>query len=181
MKLHKLLIRASSPFIFAAATAALVVGVALPASAATTGATFAITGGSLTLAVQPTASLTGVATGATAISGSLGLVTVTDNRGGTAAWTVTAGSSTFTGALAGAASTSTNVQYNAGTIDTSTSTGSITVTNGTETAITATASVVAPSALSGNNIATWTPALAVTMPASAIADTYSGTVTTSIS
>lgn len=142
-----------------------------------TATTFSLTGGSLTLAVQGTATLTNATTGTTAITGNLGAVSVTDERGGTANWVASGASTAFTGALVGGSS-STAVRYTGGTV---TETGTITVADGAETALTGVAaSVVAPSSLSGNNTAAWSPTLDVTMPAGALADSYSGTVTTSV-
>jgi hypothetical protein len=165
------------PIIVAATVIALVTGVALPASAADTATTFTLTGGTLALSVQGTAALTNGTSGTTAISGSLGAVSVTDDRGGTVNWNVSGASTAFTGAKAGGSS-STAVSYTGGVV---TETGTITVADGTAKTLTATAvSVVAPTAVSGNNTASWSPTLGVTMPAGALADTYSGTVTTSI-
>lgn len=165
------------PLVLAAVAGALVAGSALPASADDTATTFSITGGSLAMSVQATAALTNAASGTTAISGSLGAVSVTDNRGGTENWNVSGASTAFTGALVGGSS-STAVSYTGGVV---TETGTITVADGAATTLTGTAvSVVAPTSLSGNNTASWAPTLDVTMPAGALADDYSGTVTTSI-
>lgn len=170
MKLRK-------PLLAAATITALITGVALPASADETATTFALTGGSLALSVQATAALTNASTGTTAITGSLGTVSVTDERGGTVTWAVSASSTAFTGAIVGGSS-STAVSYTGGAVA---ETGTITVADGTATLMSTTAaSVVAPSALSGNNTASWAPTVDVTMPAGALADNYSGTVTTSI-
>lgn len=162
------------PLVIVALATAVLAGMALPASADDTDTTFTLTGGSLTLSVQATATLTDAATGSTSISGNLGAVAVTDDRGGTAEWDVSAASTAFTGALG---SSSTGVTYTGGTV---TETGTITVADGLATAIDTQASVVAPTSLSGNNTASWNPSLNVTMPAGALADDYSGTVTTSI-
>lgn len=162
------------PLVIVALATAVLAGMALPASADDTDTTFTLTGGSLTLSVQATATLTDAATGSTSISGNLGAVAVTDDRGGTAEWDVSAASTAFTGALG---SSSTGVTYTGGTV---TETGTITVADGAATAIDTQASVVAPTSLSGNNTASWNPSLNVTMPAGALADDYSGTVTTSI-
>jgi hypothetical protein len=167
--------RLRTPLVFAATATAVVIGMALPASADTTGTTFTLTGGTLTLSVAPTALLEDSTSGDTSITGNLGTVTVTDARGGTEEWTVSAASTAFTGVLG---SSSTAVGYTGGAV---TETGSITVADGTAKTLTGTAaSVVAPTVLSGNNTASWDPALAVTMPAAALADDYSATVTTSI-
>lgn len=165
------------PLAVAAVAGALVAASAVPASADDTATTFSLTGGALTLSVQSAAALTNAASGTTTINGSLGAVSVTDNRGGTANWNVSGASTAFTGAIVGGSS-STAVSYTGGTV---TETGTITVADGAATTLTTTAaSVVAPTALSGNNTAAWSPQLAVTMPAGALADSYSGTVTTSI-
>lgn len=165
------------PLAVAATVSALAIAGAMPAAADDTSTTFELTGGSLVLSVQATAALTDAATGATSIEGDLGVVSVTDERGGSDAWNVSGASTAFTGAIVDGSS-STAVDYTGGTVAT---TGDVTVADGTTTTLTGeTASVVAPSSLSGNNTAEWTPTLAVTMPAGALADTYTGVVTTSI-
>lgn len=154
-----------------------IVGLTSSASAADTATTFGLTGGSLAMTVQPTAALTGAATGVEGmvISGTLGAVSVTDARGGTTLWNVSAASSVFTGTNL---STSTAVNYTAGVVA---ETGIIVVADGAVTTLTEVpAPVVSPTSLSGNNAASWNPTLAITMPAGALAGAYSGTVTTSI-
>ena len=164
-----------TPLVLVTVAAAVLLVAAQPASAADTTTTFSLTGGTIALAVQPTATLTGAPSGTTGITGNLGAVTVTDLRGGAATWTVSAASTAFTGT---GGSSSTAVSYTGGAVA---ETGTITVADGTATTLTGDdASVIAPSALSGNNTASWAPTLAVTMPAGALAGTYSGTVTTSI-
>ena len=167
-----------TPLAIAALTVTgIVVGVSSPASAADTNTTFSLTSGDLSITVGATAALTDATTGTTTISGNLGTVAVTDERGGTANWNVSAASTAFSGAIVGGSS-STAVSYTAGVV---TETGTVTVADGTATALSTTAaSVVAPTSLSGNNTASWNPVLDVTMPAGALADTYSGVVTTSI-
>ena len=63
--------------------------------------------------MQTDATLNNAGTGATSISGQLGNVSVTDARGGTAAWSVDA---TFTAFSEGLGPDSTAVSYNAGAI-----------------------------------------------------------------
>lgn len=89
MKLRK-------PLLVGAAVTALFTGLALPAHAADTATTFTLTGGVLTLSVATDAALTDAASGTTSIGGSLGAVSVTDERGGTVAWSVTGASTAFT-------------------------------------------------------------------------------------
>jgi hypothetical protein len=162
------------PLILGASIAALLGAMALPASADDTDATFTLTGGELTLSVAATAALTDAASGTTAISGSLGPVSVTDERGGIVVWNVSAASTAFTG---DGGSSSTTVSYTGGAVA---ETGTITVADGLATVIDTVESVVSPSALSGNNTASWSPTLGVTMLPGALADDYTGTVTTSI-
>jgi len=183
-KRKKHIMRRSTTLLGSLAVAAAMIGAtALPASAAAgdTSTTFSLSGGSLSSSVQSTATLTGASTavGSTVITGPLGAVTVTDDRGGTAVWTVSAVSAVFTGALITSPSSSTAVSYTGGAVST---TGTITVISGAATTLdpTTPAAVVSPSALSGNNTASWTPTLDVTMPAGAKADTYTGIVTTSV-
>ena len=164
------------PLIVVATAATLVVGAALPAFAADTSTTFALTGGSLTLSVASTATLTDQASveAANTITGNLGVVTVTDARGGTADWTASAASTTFTGA---GLSVSDGVAYTNGVV---TESGTNTVAPVIAQSITAEAPVASATAVSGNNTASWSPTLDVSMPAGALAGDYAGTVTTSL-
>jgi hypothetical protein len=174
-----------TPLLLTVTVAALVGATAAPAFAATslpsdTTTTFDLAGGDLTLTTSGIAALGNTNAGDTTITGSLGAVEVDDARAGVDTWSVSAASTAFTGALA-TPSTSTSVTYTGGAVDTSTSTGTITVAPGGAVLLgTTPAPVVAPSAVSGSNTATWTPTLDVAMPAGAKADTYTGTVTTSI-
>ena len=166
----------SKPLIAAASAAALVVGLALPATADDTPTTFTITGGDLTLTVGASATLTDEASGvdANTITGTLGAVTVTDARGGTAGWVTSAASSTFTGV---GLSVSDDVVYTNGTV---TETGTNTVAAASGLSITSDQPVATATAVSGNNTASWDPTLDVSMPAGALAGDYAGTVTTSL-
>ena len=170
MKLRK-------PLVILATAATLVVGAALPASADDTSTTFTLTGGGLTLSVGASAALTNEASGVTAnvITGTLGVVTVTDARGGTAGWVASAASTTFTGS---GLSVSDGVAYTNGTV---TETGTNSIAAATAESLTTTAAAVATAtAVSGNNTASWNPTLDVSMPAGALAGNYAGTVTTSL-
>jgi len=159
--------------------AALMAVTALPASAAAgdTTTTFSLTGGSLSVAVAASAALTNGVSGDGSVTGQLGTTTVTDDRGGVAAWNATGASTTFTSLTS--STTSTGVSYTGGAM---TPTGTITIASGTATTLTTTpATVAAPTAVSGNNTAAWNPTLTVSLPASAITGAYTGTVTTSVS
>ncbi len=154
---------------------ALMAVAVMPASAATTDATFTLEGGSLDVTAAAGAALTNGAPGAASVSGSLGAVGVSDTRGSTAGWVMSAASSTF---VDGAGSISTGVSYNSGAA--TASTGTVTPTSAGATSITAVASVAAGTLASGNNTASYTPTLTVSLPASALAGDYTGTVTTSV-
>ena len=162
--------------ILGATVAALVGGMALPASAADTATTFSLTGGVLTLSVGATAALTNEASGvdANVITGSLGAVSVTDARGGTTGWVTSAASTTFTGTDL---SVSAGVAYTNGTV---TETGISDVAAVTAASIVSVIPVATATAVSGNNTASWDPTLDVSMPAGALAGDYAGTVTTSL-
>lgn len=156
--------------------AGVVGGFASPAAADDTAVTFTLTGGSLTLSVAATAALTDEPSGVAAntITGTLGTVTVTDARGGTAGWVASAASTTFTGQ---GLSVSDGVTYTSGEV---TATGTSTVVGATAVTITSQAAVATATGVSGNNTASWNPTLDVSMPAGALAGAYTGTVTTSL-
>lgn len=163
----------------AVSAAALLAASALPATAAAgdTTTTFALTGGALSVSVQPTATLGSGPSGSASVNGQLGAVQVTDARGSKIAWSASATSTTFTDGAGGTVST--GVSYNAGTV---TTTGTITVPASSATSLTAVpAAVVAPTSIRGNNTATWNPTLTVSLPSNSLAGTYTGTVNTSVS
>ncbi len=137
--------------------------------------TFTVDAGSLGLTAAGTADLGHVGTGAPSINGTLGQVVVTDGRGGTAGWTVTAVSTAFTNTTAAGPSSS-GVSYDAGTV---TKTGAVTTT-AFPGDVTAPAGVLTGENVTGNNTATFNPSLTVTLPPNALAGDYEGTVTTSV-
>jgi hypothetical protein len=150
----------------------------LPASAAAgdTATTFAVNAGTLSITLQPSASLTSAASGASSVSGTLGSVSVSDTRGNRSTWSANATSTTFTDSTG--TTTSTGVTYTAGAM---TTTGTTTIAAGTATTLTGVATKVAgPTAVTGNNTATWNPTLLVALPANALAGNYSGVVNTSV-
>ncbi|QWZ07371.1 hypothetical protein KRR39_18205 [Nocardioides panacis] len=155
--------------------ALLPVGSAMAAGSGDTTATFTLAGGSLDVAPAANAPLTNGAPGAASVTGSLGAVGISDTRGSTAGWVMSAASTTF---VDGAGSVSTGVSYDSGAA--TGHAGTVTPTTGGPTSITAVASVAAGTAASGNNTASYTPTLTVSLPASALAGDYTGTVTTSI-
>ena len=164
--------------IVAVAGALLVLGPVGSATAAGTGdttATFTLEGGSLDVTVEAVAALTDSVSGDTSITGSLGAVGVSDTRGSTAGWVMSAASSTFTGP---GGSVSTGVSYDSGAA--TGSSGTVTPTTEGATSIVTVLPVAAGTLVSGNNTATYSPDLTVSLPASALADDYTGTVTTSV-
>ena len=149
--------------------------------------TFSVTTGTLTITAPGTIALGRGAPGTT-ISGTVGPVTVTDDRALlAAAWTATVSATAWT--TGGATPTETipvsDVGYAVGTI---TPTGTITATGtdlpagialgdlsgAAQTVVTGTAGV-------GDNSATWNPTLSVAVPASAVGGAYTGTLTHSVS
>lgn len=140
--------------------------------------TFTVTTGALAMTAPVSVNLGSGAPGAT-ISGSLGTVTVTDNRALlSAAWTATASSTDFTtgGGTGNETIPAGDVTYTPGAI---TTTGNITATGTTVTLSSASQTTVSGTAGVGNNTASWDPTLAVAVPAAAVAGLYSGILTQS--
>jgi hypothetical protein len=155
-----------------------------PAQADTTDGTpitFEVTGGALAITV-PTGpvSLGSVAASASpqTVSAQLGTITVTDSRGGTAGWTVTAGADDFTGPENISVGTPGDSSY--------TSPGA-SITGVSDVNATSLDSLYPPSAVqvatdvAGVNSATWNPTVSVTIPANAVTGTYSTVITHSVS
>jgi hypothetical protein len=142
--------------------------------------TFTVTSGALSMTAPASADLGSGAPGTT-ISGSIGPVTVTDDRALlSASWTTTASASAWTTGGATPAETipAADVGYDPGSV---TTTGTITAT-GTPITLSGTAApVVTGTSGIGNNTATWNPALSVAVPASAVGGVYTGTLTQSVS
>src|SRR5580704_11519900 len=105
-------------FLFlATAVAVLTAAASLPAAAATP-ATFTLTAGALSISAPTAAVSLGsqvASPTSSTISGPLGVVTVTDQRGGATTWTASVISTAFT-PPAGPADPAVNVSYGAGTI-----------------------------------------------------------------
>jgi hypothetical protein len=152
------------------------VGSAMAATTGETDATFSLTGGTLDVTAASSAALSDASTGAGSVTGLLGTVAVSDNRGTTVGWLVTAASTTFTD---GDGSDSDSVSYDPNTVA---STGIVTAESEGATVIGAVAAnVVEGTGVSGNNTASYNPSLTVALPASALVGDYTGIVTTSIS
>jgi hypothetical protein len=155
--------------------AVLPAGAAMADGTGDTVATFTLVGGSLDVTVAASAALTDGAPGAASVTGSLGAVGISDTRGSTLGWIVSAASSTF---VDGAGSVSTGVSYDSGAA--TASTGTVTTTTEGATSITTVAQVAAGTLASGNNTASYSSTLTVGLPGNALAGDYEGTVTTSV-
>ncbi|MDG4823171.1 hypothetical protein O7635_15045 [Asanoa sp. WMMD1127] len=169
--------------VVAAAAAMVGIGaapaVAAPGPTATTGITFQITAGGLTITAPASVNLGSGVTGGT-VSGAIGPVQVVDQRGLlVAAWTATVSSTAYTtgGGTAPETIAASAATYTPG-LPTATTGVPVPVAGlpGTlgapRTAYTATAV--------GSNSVTWNPNLSIAIPAAAVAGTYSGTVTHSV-
>lgn len=169
------------PLFVLAVGAGLIAATALPASAADTTVTFSITTAGLTISAPDSANIGSVASGATSISGQIGPVTVTDQRGTlNGSWNATVISTDFTTGGGTGPETIPNINntYSPGPATSTTGTGTFTpgpggIINVPRVAFTGTA-------LTGNNSATWNPTLTVNIPSATVAGTYSGTVTHSV-
>jgi hypothetical protein len=165
-----------------AASAALVLLTAGPAFAqpgpGETETTFALTGGSLAISV-PVGPVeldsAAVSADAQTMTGSLGDVMVTDNRGNVAGWVASALSSAFTGATPVPASA---VSYAPNAL--TGKTGISTVTPTPAGNLSAISPVETATLVQGANTASWNPALSVAVPAGAQTGEYTATLTHSI-
>lgn len=168
-------------FAIIASTAVAVFAVAsltfLPVSAANQ-ATFTLTAGVLSISAPgPGASLGSqvAATTSTTMSALLGVVTVSDQRGGTTTWTASVISTAFT-PTAGPADPASNVSYAPGPITDSAAVVATAVDasdlTGVSTVVTATSS--------GVSTATWDPTISVVVPANFAPGVYVATITSSV-
>jgi hypothetical protein len=154
-----------------------------PAKAADTTTTFVVTGGALQVSAPGTASLTGINTGVSATSGTLGSTTVTDARGSLlGAWTAKVSSTDFTTGAASADETigKGSVTYLAGLATATTGTGVFTPGQVLAEDLSIQRNAYTATAVVGNNSVTWDPTLNVTIPSDVVAGTYSGTITHSV-
>jgi len=166
-----------------AGSAALVGVTAVPAFAATTDdttTTVTVTPGVLSITVPADATLS---TGVPGADSTINLTDteVTDARAGTVNWTATVTLPALEGDAVDSTETipTTGATYLA---DTATLTGSPTLEDpATLTDLSTAKTSQATTAVSGNNSASWTATLTVPIPDQVLADTYSGTLTQSVS
>jgi hypothetical protein len=174
-----------SHVLVAAAIAGSALGPAGSASATVTNATVTITGGALAI-TAPTNTLSDpVNLGTRAntvnggvISGSLGVVQVSDGRSPAAGsgWVASVISSAFT-PPAGPAIAASFVSYTAGTI---TKVGTATYTANDPVNLTGVAPAVTATGITGDNSATWNPTINVAVPGGMAAGVYSAIITHSV-
>ncbi|MET8954002.1 hypothetical protein ACWEO4_17760 [Streptomyces sp. NPDC004393] len=152
------------------------------ASAVDTPVTLEVTGGGLGITV-PTGPVdlgsTIVSSSPQTVSNQLGNVTVTDQRAGTAGWTVTAQAVDFTGPnnttiSVSARNSSTYHAPQASVI------GTATVTPSDLSPMYPPGPVQTATGVTGTNSATWNPTISITVPANSLAGTYTSTITHSV-
>ena len=162
----------------------LTLGIAVPASADTTGittATITVEGGALAITVPADAGNLGTrpnSVGGGTISGSLGQVQVSDARSAAAGsgWVASVISTAFT-PPAGPAIAASAVGYTAGTII---KVGTATYTANDPANLTGVAPAVTATGITGDNSATWSPTINVAVPGGMAAGVYSATITHSV-
>jgi hypothetical protein len=151
---------------------------ALPAGADTP-ATFTLTAAGALSISAPTGSVSlgsqMSSNSSSTISGPLGLVTVSDQRGGSQTWTASVISSAFT-PPSGPADPASNISYAAGAI---TMTGAVSATAVAAPNLTGVSPVVNGSG-TGIGTASWNPTISVLVPANFAAGTYAATITHSV-
>lgn len=148
---------------------------------ASTTTTFHINEGSLAISIPASADLGGANMGATSVSGSLGPVSVTDNRGLEAgSWAVSVTSTDFTTGGSGPADTiaASHVTYDPGSV-TGSGNGNFSGTPGTLDNTNALVAVTADSE-SGSAVASWDPTITVALPSALVATAYSAQITQSV-
>lgn len=160
------------------AVALALAGVHAPADAADTTTTFTITAaGGLSISAPGSADLGSVSSGAASVSGSLGTVTVTDQRGLILGnWTATASSTDFAHG-----SDSSHDIAKAGAVYAA---GAVGGDGGAVAGVGGSLALPVIAALrvgAGNNTVTWDPTVTVGLSPTAVVGTYTATITHSVS
>jgi hypothetical protein len=161
------------------ATGALVLAASAAPALAVTPAYFDVTGGALTISA-PSGSNVELGSqlasnSASVLSGHLGVVTVSDTRGGATTWTASVISSAFTPA-AGPAVPGASITYDAGTI---TTLGPIVPVGGVFSNLTGVVPVVTGTS-TGPSSANWNPLISIAIPANLQPGHYTATITHSV-
>jgi hypothetical protein len=149
-----------------------------------TSTTFTLAGNGISVTTPASANLSSSGNtligGASTLSGSLGSISVADNRGGLlGSWTASVTSTAFTTGASGASETisAADVAYNPGVPST---TGVGLAVGTPRSGLASSVSVVTATNVTGAQSASWDPTVTVTVAASKVAGTYSGTITHSI-
>ena len=165
---------------------AVLVTLALPASAGTT-TTFTLSAGSLTISEPAsTVNLGTVATGAPTITALLGTVSVSDGRGTTlGSWTASVSSTDFTtgGATSNETIAKASLDYWSGASTSNSGVGVFTpgqLLSANKQTLGTSRTAFSATALVGNNTQAWNPTVVVNVPAAAVAGLYTGTITHSV-
>jgi hypothetical protein len=152
-------------------------GIVVPAGASTP-ASFTLTSGTLSI-TAPTAGIslgTQVAsTTSSTMSGSLGAVVISDQRGGPTTWTTSVISTAFT-PTSGPADPASNVSYSAGPVVES---GPVVATANPATDLTGVVTVMT-GVSTGISTATWSPTISILVPANFAPGVYTATITSSV-
>jgi hypothetical protein len=157
-----------------------VAAMAAPAAASPAGTTttFVVNTGALAISAPASASLGNISVGTTTVSGSLGTVTVTDNRGLlSGGWIASVISTSFTNGTTTIPASA--IQYTAGlpTVQS----GLSAIVPGSGTLSTPLAAQTATLSFNlGASTATWNPTIQVTVPAALTTGTYTATITHSV-
>ena len=172
----------------AGAAGILILGIALPASAAagdTTTATVTVTGGALAITVPSDAGNLGTranTVGGGTISGPLGQVQVADARGAApgSSWVASVISTAFT-APSGAKLAASAVSYHADSVVGLITVGTATFDGPAQSNLTDTVAAVTATGITGNTSVTWNPTITVNIPPGGMAvGVYSATITHSV-
>jgi hypothetical protein len=166
--------------LLACSVATIAAAAALPAAGADTTATFTLTAGALSISAPAGSVSIGTQTvspSPSTISGQLGVVTVTDQRGGATTWVASVIVTAFTPTTGPAvtAIAAVNVSYAAGVI---TQVG-VTATKPATTDLTGVSPVV-NGVSTGLSSAAWNPTISVALPANAQPGVYTATITHSV-
>ncbi|WP_214958507.1 hypothetical protein [Arthrobacter sp. ISL-48] len=159
-------------------SAALAGGHSLPASAADTLTTIVISSGSLGFSSAPASASLGLVDPGTTASITLYGNQVSDSRAGISGWSAFVVFTDFRGDATGSTLPSAGATYNPAA---ATTTGTATVTASTATNPTTPRIVQTATGLSGNNTATWNADLTVPVPNDVVVDSYTATLTYSVS
>jgi hypothetical protein len=164
-------------------TGLLTLGSIAPASADDDDTTLTVTvvGGELEISVNSATRNLGTVENTpdgTIVTGSLGEVTVRDNRNAPegSSWVATA-VATELKPKKGRGISAGNISYSPGRVDKQ---GTCTVRASETVNLKRSQAVVTASEISGNNVASWTPTISVKIPAGVVAGTYKGTITHSV-